>query len=169
MARFAVLQHVGYESLQSIQHPVEVHPHHPVPVRVGSLPDAGAGCARAAGDSCVVAQDVHVSEFADGLCGQGLDRLFDHGIGYYPKHIRLALPQLFDRPFKGLFFDVGKDDLHPRLRESFGERQADAAGGARHDRRLAFKLVHVLPSPVAHGSFVDDHAAHLDAPTVGCV
>ena len=60
----------------------------------------------------------------------------------------LALAQLFHGGREGIFFDVGENDLHPFLREAFGEGAAHATGGAGDDGDFVFEGVHASPLSV---------------------
>jgi hypothetical protein len=60
-------------------------------------------------------------------------------------HLRPELAQALDRARKRLAFDIGEHHLHAGLRESPAEREADAAGPAGYECRLAGEFAHDGP------------------------
>src|SRR4029079_10247354 len=117
----------------------EVNAQRPLPIRRRLLPECTT-----AGDTSVVAQHVHVPVCLDSLRVKILN-------GPELAHVSLDgedVTATFEQGFLGLLegrnLDISQHDAHLGVHEASREREADAAGGARHYGCFALELLHAL-------------------------
>src|SRR6516165_5946953 len=116
----------------------------PSPRRERDVVDAAA-----AAHAGVVAEDVNITERVEGRLCRALDAGGVGDVAEDAVDLSSDTPQVLDGGRQRLCLDVSEHYIHTGRRKSAGEREADAARGARHECRLPHKVAHAAPTGLA--------------------
>ena len=149
MAAFAMRAHMRKERGDAMDDAHEIDVDHPAPGVDADVVDAAA-----AADAGIVADDVNVAE----LCERRLRRAFDSvrvgDVANDRGDIRAVRSQRVRRIIERPRFDVCEHHVHAFVRETFGEREADAARRAGNEGGPDGEILHESPQPPRGASIV---------------
>ena len=94
------------------------------------------------GDAGIVAGDMNRPEFLERGVGEFFHRRAIRNIGGHSHRVTAETAHIGERLLQLAARQIGKYDIHAVLREIARHAKSDAGGGAGHDCRLAFKVLH---------------------------
>ena len=135
VTRLAGREDAGHERADPVDHAPQVDVDHAVPVRERQLPGVALH-----DDAGVVHRDVQLPEVLDRGVGGALDRV---GIGHVDDqrpHLGATIGETLGVRREPRLVEVGHEHAHPRGDERLGDREADPARRAGHDRGAAVQF-----------------------------
>ncbi len=137
MAIPALLDHARQERLDAVDRAPQVDVDHPAPVAVGDVSDRAS-----IGDACVVEDQVHLAEQAEGFVGEVLDGVKLADVAQHTVCFRAVGAEPLDRLVQRGLVDVGEHDPGTAASEFPRRRETDTARASGDYRSAPLESLH---------------------------